>query len=73
VSSQRDRDTAFSLEGWKKCAAFGALELPAPAQLRGHGLGITDAMVVMEGLGYGTSATGRRWNGCPDVTGNRLP
>ena len=29
---QRDRDEAFSLEGWKKCARFGALGLPVPAE-----------------------------------------
>jgi alkylation response protein AidB-like acyl-CoA dehydrogenase len=50
---QRDRDEAFSFEGWKKCARFGAMGLPVPSEYGGMGLGITEVIAVMEGLGYG--------------------
>jgi alkylation response protein AidB-like acyl-CoA dehydrogenase len=49
----RDRDEVFSLGGWKKCAGFGTMGLPVPAEYGGMGLGITDVIAVMEGLGYG--------------------
>ncbi len=50
---QRDREEIFSAHGWKKCAEFGVLGLPIPAEYGGMGLGITEVIAVMEGLGYG--------------------
>jgi hypothetical protein len=49
----RDRNEVFSSEGWKKCAAFGVMGLAIPSEYGGMGLGITDVIAVMEGLGYG--------------------
>ena len=55
---QRDRDEVFSAQGWKKCAQFGALGLAIPSEYGGIGLGITEVIAVMEGLGYGTHDQG---------------
>jgi alkylation response protein AidB-like acyl-CoA dehydrogenase len=55
---RRDRDEIFSLDGWKKCAQFGVLGLPVPSQYGGMGLGITEVIAVMEGLGYGSRDQG---------------
>ena len=70
---QRDRDEAFSLEGWKKCARFGALGLPVPAEYEGMGFGITDVIVVMEGLGYGTRDQGLLFSINAHLWTNSLP
>ncbi|MGB6546034.1 MAG: acyl-CoA dehydrogenase family protein [Candidatus Acidiferrales bacterium] len=55
---RRDREGEFSREDWVKCAAFGILGMPVPAQFGGMGLGITDVIAVMEGLGYGSTDQG---------------
>jgi len=55
---RRDHDEEFSHEDWKKCAAFGVLGMPVSTQYGGMGLGITDVIAVMEGLGYGSSDQG---------------
>lgn len=54
----RDREEIFSSEGWKRCAEFGVVGLPIPAEYGGMGLGITEAIAVMEGLGYATRDQG---------------
>jgi len=55
---RRDRDEIFSHEGWKACARFGVQGLPVPVEYGGMGLGITEAIAVMEGLGYGARDQG---------------
>jgi alkylation response protein AidB-like acyl-CoA dehydrogenase len=55
---RRDREEEFSREDWEKCAAFGVLGMPVPAEYGGMGLGITDVIAVMEGLGYGSTDQG---------------
>lgn len=55
---RRDREEEFCREAWKKCAAFGVLGLPVSPQYGGLGLGITDVIAVMEGLGYGSGDQG---------------
>jgi alkylation response protein AidB-like acyl-CoA dehydrogenase len=55
---RRDRDQIFSYEGWKACARFGVQKLPVPNEYGGMGLGITEMIAVMEGLGYGGSDQG---------------
>jgi alkylation response protein AidB-like acyl-CoA dehydrogenase len=55
---RRDREEEFSREAWNKCAAFGVLGLPVSPQYGGLGLGISDVIAVMEGLGYGTGDQG---------------
>lgn len=51
---QRDREEIFDREGWKRLAEFGVLGMPIPAEYGGLGLGLTELIGVMEGLGYGT-------------------
>jgi len=55
---RRDREEEFSREDWRKCASFGVLGMPVPREYGGMGLGITEVIAVMEGLGYGTSDQG---------------
>jgi alkylation response protein AidB-like acyl-CoA dehydrogenase len=55
---RRDREEEFSREDWRKCANFGVLAMPVAREYGGMGLGITEVIAVMEGLGYGTSDQG---------------
>lgn len=55
---RRDRDGEFDREAWKRCAEFGVLGMPIPAEYGGLGLGLTDLLAVMEGLGRGTRDQG---------------
>lgn len=54
----KDRNAQFDREAWRKCAEFGVLAMPIPAQYGGMGLGLTDLLVVMEGLGLGARDQG---------------
>src|ERR1700722_8574405 len=69
----RDRDEIFSFEGWKKCADFGALGLPIPTEYGGMGLGITEVIAVMEGLGYGARDHGLLFSMNAHLWTNSLP
>jgi alkylation response protein AidB-like acyl-CoA dehydrogenase len=55
---ERDRGDVFDREGWRRCAEFGVLGLPIPQQYGGMGLGLSELLAVMEGLGYGTMDQG---------------
>jgi alkylation response protein AidB-like acyl-CoA dehydrogenase len=70
---KRDREEVFSFEGWKKCARFGALGLPVPSDYGGMGLGITEVIAVMEGLGYGTRDQGLLFSINAHLWTNTLP
>ncbi len=50
----RDRDERreFWREGWDRCAEFGILGLPVPADYGGRGLDLSTTIAAMEGLGY---------------------
>lgn len=50
---RRDHEEIFSHDGWMACAHFGVQGLPVPAEYGGMGLGISEVIAVMEGLGYG--------------------
>lgn len=50
---ERDRNSEFSMEGWKMAAEFGAHGLPIPEEYGGLGLDLVTTALVMEGLGYG--------------------
>jgi len=50
----RDRDSHFDRDAWRRCAEFGVLGMPIPQEHGGMGLGLTDLLAVMEGLGRGT-------------------
>jgi alkylation response protein AidB-like acyl-CoA dehydrogenase len=49
----RDHSGDFSRELWQRCADFGLLNLVVPEEYGGAGLGLSDVIAVMEGLGYG--------------------
>jgi hypothetical protein len=55
---RRDREENFSRAEWDKCAKFGVLGMPVSADYGGMGLGITEVIAVMEGLGYGSADQG---------------
>jgi hypothetical protein len=54
----RDREELFDREAWRRCADFGVLGMPIPQEYGGLGLGLTDLLAVMEGLGRGTRDQG---------------
>jgi len=70
---RRDREEVFSFEGWKRCAHFGALGLPVPCEYGGMGVGITDVIAVMEGLGYGARDQGLLFSINAHLWTNTLP
>jgi alkylation response protein AidB-like acyl-CoA dehydrogenase len=70
---RRDRGEVFNSEGWQKCARFGALGLPVPSAYGGIGLGITEVISVMEGLGYGTRDQGLLFSINAHLWTNSLP
>lgn len=70
---RRDRDEVFSIDGWKKCARFGALGLPVPSEYGGMGLGINEVIAVMEGLGYGARDQGLLFSINAHLWTNTLP
>ena len=49
----RDRDAHFDRDAWRRCADFGVLGMPIPQEYGGLGLGLTELLGVMEGLGEG--------------------
>lgn len=55
---ERDLGRGFDRQGWQKCAEFGVMGMPVPKGYGGQGLGLTDLIAVMEGLGYGTRDLG---------------
>lgn len=54
----RDRESRFDRALWQKCADFGVLGMPIPVEYGGQGMGLTDLLAVMEGLGYGAGDQG---------------
>jgi alkylation response protein AidB-like acyl-CoA dehydrogenase len=54
----RDRDAHFDRDAWRRCADFGVLGMPVPQEYGGLGLGLSDLLAVMEGLGKGTRDQG---------------
>ena len=54
----RDAESAFSLEAWKRCAAFGLQGLPVPEAYGGAGADALTAIIAMEALGYGCRDNG---------------
>ena len=55
---RRDREAEFDRDAWRKCADFGVLSMPIPTEFGGLGLGLTELLAVMEGLGRGTRDQG---------------
>ena len=54
----RDRQAHFDRALWQRCADFGVLGMPIPVEHGGQGMGLTDLLAVMEGLGYGARDQG---------------
>lgn len=54
----RDKDSIFPHDLWKKCADFGIQGLPFPEKYGGLDLDISTTMLVMEGLGYACKDNG---------------
>jgi hypothetical protein len=54
----RDADSSFSIEAWKKCAALGIQGLPVPAEYGGAGADALTIIVSLEALGYGSRDNG---------------
>jgi len=50
---ERDREARFDRSLWQACATFGLLRMAIPEEHGGLGLGISDLIAVMEGIGYG--------------------
>jgi alkylation response protein AidB-like acyl-CoA dehydrogenase len=55
---RRDVQEAFSLESWKKCAAFGIQGLPVPEEYGGEGADPLTIALALEALGYGCRDNG---------------
>jgi hypothetical protein len=55
---ERDREARFDRKAWLECARFGVLGMPIPTRYGGMGLGLTDLLAVMEGLGRGARDQG---------------
>jgi alkylation response protein AidB-like acyl-CoA dehydrogenase len=54
----RDREAHFDRDAWRRCAEFGVLGMPIPQEYGGLGLGLSELLAVMEGLGRGTRDQG---------------
>ncbi len=55
---ERDKSAHFDRVAWRHCAEFGVLGMPVPQEYGGLGLGLTELLAVMEGLGTGTRDQG---------------
>ncbi|HEX7012127.1 MAG TPA: acyl-CoA dehydrogenase family protein [Steroidobacteraceae bacterium] len=55
---ERDREGRFDREAWRRCAEFGVLGMPIPQEYGGLGLGLSELLAVMEGLGKGARDQG---------------
>jgi alkylation response protein AidB-like acyl-CoA dehydrogenase len=55
---ERDKDSVFSRELWKKCADFGIQGSAFPQKYGGNDADILSTMLLMEGLGYGCKDSG---------------
>ncbi len=55
---QRDHDGTFPRDCWQKCADFGLLGLPVPAEFGGQGQDLITTTIAMEALGWGCRDNG---------------
>jgi alkylation response protein AidB-like acyl-CoA dehydrogenase len=58
LAAEHDRDATFDEDGWKACAAFGALGWPIAAEHGGGGLDPLTAIIAYEALGQGCADNG---------------
>ena len=69
----RDRDETFNAEGWAQCAHFGLFRMAVPPEYGGLGLGISEVITVMEGLGYASNDQGLLFSINAHLWTNTLP
>jgi alkylation response protein AidB-like acyl-CoA dehydrogenase len=69
----RDSTATFDHEAWERCAEFGVLGMPIPQTFGGQGLGLTDLLAVMEGLGYGARDQGLLFSMNAHLWTNSIP
>ncbi len=69
----RDRERVFDKAGWQRCAEFGVLGMPIPEAYGGMGLGLTELLAVMEGLGYGARDQGLLFSMNAHLWTNSIP
>ena len=55
---KRDHEGTFPRDCWQKCAEFGLLGLPMPAEFGGQGLDLVTTTIAMEALGWGCRDNG---------------
>ncbi|MFK8031427.1 MAG: acyl-CoA dehydrogenase family protein [Gammaproteobacteria bacterium] len=56
---ERDRESVFSHENWRRCADFGLLAMSLPKEYTGKDdIDFLTAILAMEGLGYGCKDNG---------------
>jgi alkylation response protein AidB-like acyl-CoA dehydrogenase len=55
---RRDTDSSFSVESWKRCAAFGIQGLPVPTEYGGAAADPLTIVIAMEALGHGSRDNG---------------
>jgi hypothetical protein len=56
--AEADRQARFPTEDWDRCAGFGVLGWPVPAEYGGRGLDPVSTMIALEALGYGCRDNG---------------
>ncbi len=57
-AASREQRGEFWREGYQRCARFGILGLPVPAEYGGQGQDLATTVAAVEGLGYGCLDTG---------------
>jgi L-prolyl-PCP dehydrogenase len=57
-AKEREKNSEFNADGWKKCADFGIQGLSMPEQYGGLGMDIITCIAAMEGLGYACKDSG---------------
>ncbi|GMT46709.1 MAG: acyl-CoA dehydrogenase [bacterium] len=55
---EREKNSEFNMDGWKRCAGFGVQGLSMPEKYGGLGLDILTCILTMEGLGYACRDSG---------------
>jgi alkylation response protein AidB-like acyl-CoA dehydrogenase len=70
---EADRTEVFSRQAWQACADFGVFGMPVPTQYGGLGLGLSQLLAVMEGLGYGGRDQGLLFSINAHLWTNSLP
>jgi alkylation response protein AidB-like acyl-CoA dehydrogenase len=70
---EADRTGHFDREAWRACAQFGVFGMPIPEQYGGLGLGLSQLLAVMEGLGYGGRDQGLLFSINAHLWTNSLP